>query len=128
MMIVNVFFNSWMRSSIFCVAMGSRAEAGSVHEQDFGFHGQGARNAQSLLLASGKTQRGGMQAVFDFVPQSRSEETLFDFLLQKLLVLYSVDAQAVGHVLKDGTWGRDSVFGRPCRCVGGSETTSMPEA
>jgi len=43
-----------------------------------------------------------VQTIFDFVPQGSPHEGFLDFLLQKLLVLHSVDTQAVSHVLENG--------------------------
>ena len=53
------------------VEAGSRAEAGSSMQQHFRVGGQGAGDAQPLLLAAGQVQGRVVQPVLDLVPQGR---------------------------------------------------------
>ena len=43
--------------------------AGLVHQQDLGLDGEGAGDAEPLLLAAGKSQGRGLEPVLDLVPE-----------------------------------------------------------
>jgi hypothetical protein len=47
-----------------------QGRAGLVHQQHFGLDGDGAGDAQALLLAAGQAERAFVQAVLDLVPQA----------------------------------------------------------
>jgi hypothetical protein len=95
--------SSSIRSSMMAVAMGSRARAGFVHQDDFGADGDGAGDAQALLLATGQAGARLVHAVLDFFPQTGFAQGGFDDLVQFGLVLgQAVNARAVGHVVVDG--------------------------
>ena len=50
-------------------ADGIESGAGLVEEKDFRFDGEGASDAETLLLAAGKLVGGLVQVVLDFVPE-----------------------------------------------------------
>ena len=52
--------------------------AGLVHEQDLRLGGDGARDAQPLLLAAGQRVAGLVQLVLDLVPERRTLERVLD--------------------------------------------------
>ena len=63
---------------------GDRVErrAGLVHQQDLGVHRDGARDAQSLLLAARQPGAGFVQAILDLLEQPRPGQALDDDLLE----------------------------------------------
>ena len=83
------------------VEPGSRAEVGFVHQQDFGLDGQGAGDAQALLLAARQAQGALFQPVLDLVPQGRAPQAALDDLVQLGLVAHAVQLGAVGDVVVD---------------------------
>ena len=54
----------------FCGADGIEGGARLVEKKNFGFDGEGAGDAETLLLAAGKVVGGLVQLVFHFVPES----------------------------------------------------------
>src|ERR1051325_4335899 len=61
-----------LQNQVFDLGRGERVEGGGrfVHEEHFGLHGQGAGNAQPLLLAARETDRRSVEAVLDLIPES----------------------------------------------------------
>src|SRR6266511_1421957 len=85
------------------VVGGDRVEggAGFVHEDDFRAYGDGAGNAQPLLLSAGQGQGGLLELVFDLVPQGGAVQGMFDQVVHVGHV-HAGDAWPVGDVVVDG--------------------------
>jgi hypothetical protein len=66
--------------------MGSSAEHGSSIRITSGSHGDGAGDAEPLLLAAGQAGAGLLQAVLDLLPQAGLFR-LLDDVVQFLLVV-----------------------------------------
>ena len=81
---------------------GVQGACGFVHEQDFGLNCKGPCNAQTLLLATGKSQGAVVQTILDLVENGCPAQGFFHAAGNEGLVTHAVDAQAVGHVLEDG--------------------------
>ena len=90
-------------SSIFEVEMGSSALVGSSMQQHLGLHGQGASDAQALLLAAGQAQGALLQPVLQLVPDGgRCAATALDDLVQlRASARTPWRARAVGDVVVD---------------------------
>ena len=83
--------------------MGSRAEVASSISSTSGLDGQGAGDAQALLLAARQAQGGLFQPVFHLVPDGGLTQGLLHHLVQGFSLLRTaVGAGAVGHVVVDG--------------------------
>ncbi|MPM67332.1 hypothetical protein SDC9_114254 [bioreactor metagenome] len=72
-----------------------------IEEQQFGVGGQGAGDAQTLLLAAGQVGGEFVQTVLDLVPQGAALERLLDLVVEDALVVLAAHAQAVGDVFVD---------------------------
>src|SRR5229473_4435173 len=59
-------------------ADGVERRTGFVEKQNFGLDGEGAGDAQALLLAAGKFVGGLVEVVFYFVPEGGVPEAFFD--------------------------------------------------
>ena len=70
-----------------------------VHEDDLRLDGEGARDAEALLLPARKTERGLLQTVFEFVPDSRLPQGALDDFVQLRLFADAVGLGAVGDVV-----------------------------
>src|ERR1700722_4458929 len=92
MMTVTRFFNSVINSSIFKVAIGSRAEVGSSIKRTSGSMA-GARDAQALLFATGEVGGRHLQAVLDAVPEGRGLERRLGRLIEDRLLLHAVETK-----------------------------------
>ena len=92
---------SCIRSSILPVAIGSRAEARLVHQDDVGLDGERAGDAEPLRLPAGQAQARLVQPVLHLVPQRGLAQRALDDLVQLVLVADAVDARPVGHVVVD---------------------------
>ena len=79
-----------------------------VHQNDLRIDGDGAGNAEPLMLAAGQSQGRLAQPIFDFVPQRRAFETRFHHLVEHRAVTDAGDPQAISDVLVDG-------LGKRCR-------------
>ena len=101
MTMVYLPFSCWISSSTFEVAIGIERGARFIHEDDAGLDGDGAGDAQALLLAAGKPQPAGVQAVLHFVPQRGAAQALLDDFIELLAVVDALDLQPVGDVLVD---------------------------
>src|SRR5258705_11471499 len=84
----------------FCGADGIESGARLVEKKDFGFDGQGAGDAQTLLLAAGKFVGGLVKVIFHFVPEGGVAQAFFDSFGDGSL--RAVDIQSVGHVVENG--------------------------
>ena len=73
-----------------------------VHEQHLGLGGDGARDAQTLLLAAAESIARLVQLVLDLVPDRRPLERVLDAVRQLALAELVVLAQAVGDVVEHG--------------------------
>ena len=82
MTMVNSFFNSRISSSI--LRRGDGVERGGrfVHQNDFRLDGDGAGDAEALLLAAGQAERAGVQPVLHLVPQRRAAQAAFHNAVQ----------------------------------------------
>src|SRR5688572_28244716 len=72
-----------------------------VHEDDFRFYGDGAGDAQPLLLAAREAQRALVHAILYLVPEGRVSKTLLDELIQSLAIVHSGDSRAVSDIFID---------------------------
>ncbi len=72
-----------------------------IQEQDFRVGGQGAGDAQPLLLPAGEVQRGIIQAVLDLVPQRGALQATLGDLLQPRTVSQARHTGAERHVFED---------------------------
>src|SRR5699024_588422 len=80
--------------------------AGYVHEQDLGLDGDGAGDAQSLLLPAGQSGAGKVEAVLDLVPQVRAAQgTLSEVVGLRLRQTLVVQSHTCEHVLLDAHGG-----------------------
>ena len=104
MAMVHRSFSCTRSSSIFAVLMGSSAEHGSSSSRTSGSTARAPRDAQALLLASGKLVGGFMQLILHFVPQRGVAQAFFHGVGDG--ALGAIDAQPVGHVFKNrfGKW------------------------
>ncbi|MPN00650.1 hypothetical protein SDC9_147846 [bioreactor metagenome] len=95
-----VFFFQ-IQHQVFNLERGNRVQSGSrfVHQQDFGLHGDGARNAKPLLLSARKPERGSLQPVFRLLEQRGRLQAVFYNLIQVGLTLDPVDARPVGDIV-----------------------------
>ena len=84
------------------VEIGSRAEAGSSRSRNLGLYGYRPRNAQPLLLASGKTVAAPVKDVFYFIPQRRLAKRPFHPLSHAAFIEAFVELYAEGYVVVDG--------------------------
>src|SRR5690625_1974227 len=81
---------------------GIQRRARLVHEDHLRSHGDGARDAEPLLLAAGQAGRGRMEAVLDLLEKAGALEGGHHDLLQLALVARkAVDLRPIGHVLED---------------------------
>ena len=99
--IVYLSRSSRMSSSIFAVAIGIECGTGLVHQKHLGFHGEGAGDAEPLLLSAGDTHSGLFQVVLHFVPKRGHAERFFESLVEDLPIAHSVQSQPDEHVLLD---------------------------
>ena len=74
-------------------------------QDHLGLHGQGARDAQALLLAAGQADAGGAQAVLDLVPQAHGAQGVVHAVLQ-VAAAHARQLQPGGHVVVDGHGGK----------------------
>jgi hypothetical protein len=86
MTIVSSSRSSATRSSTLAVAIGSSALAG---------------DAEPLLLASGKTETGLVETIFDLFPERRVAKRSLDAPCEEAAIGDPRDAKPVGHVLED---------------------------
>src|SRR4029077_18669428 len=62
----------------------------------------GARDAQALLLASGKTGAGAAQPVLDLIPQTGTRQARADdFIEMRAAARETMDARTVGDIVVD---------------------------
>src|SRR5258708_33241425 len=94
------FFQLYEQFFDFGGADGIEGRARLVEQEHFRFDGEGAGNAQALLLAAGKLVSGFMKMVFHFVPERGMPKAFFDGLGQG--ELRAIDAQTRGDVVEDG--------------------------
>ena len=79
---------------------GVQRRARLVHQDDVGLDGDGARDAQALLLAAGERVAALLELVLHLVPQRGLAQRLLDQLVH--VALEAVDPRAPGDVLVDG--------------------------
>src|SRR4029079_5678043 len=76
--------------------------AGLVHQDDLGIDGNGARDAQALLLAARKRGAAFLEPVLDLLPQASALQRLLDdFLKLRLRLPQAVDARTVGDIFEN---------------------------
>ncbi len=82
---------------------GDRVEgrAGLVEQDDLGLDGDGAGDAQALLLAARKAHAAGVQLVLDLLPQGAAAQGLFDPAVEFGLGQALVETDAEGDVVVD---------------------------
>ncbi len=81
-------------------ADGIESGARLVEEKNFGLDGQGAGDAEALLLAAGKIVGGLVELVFHFVPEGGMAEAFLDGVRHRKL--RAIDAETISHVFEDG--------------------------
>src|SRR5262249_31027062 len=81
-------------------ADGVERGARLIEQENFGFDGEAASDAETLLLATGEFIGGLVKMVFHFVPECGVTKALFDHFGDG--PLGSVDAGAVSDVVEDG--------------------------
>jgi len=64
----------------FCGADGVESGARLVEEKDFGLNGEGAGDAETLLLAAGEFVGGLVEVIFHFVPEGSVAKAFLDSL------------------------------------------------
>ena len=67
-----------------------------------GFDGDGAGDAEALLLAARQAERAGVQAVLHFFPKGGRAQAAFDNAIEFRTCSDALEPQAVGDVLVDG--------------------------
>src|SRR5262249_43969587 len=72
-----------------------------VHEDDLGLHGDGAGDAEPLLLAARHPERRRLQAVLDLVPEGRAPQGPLDDVVELALLADAVDLRAERDVVVD---------------------------
>jgi len=87
-------------SSICSVDFGSKAEHGSVHQDHFRPNGDGARDAEALLLPAREGEPRLIELIFHLIPKGRGAETLFNKGIDACGL--AEKAKPERHVLKDG--------------------------
>src|SRR5215467_5264057 len=75
--------------------------AGLIEQDHLGFHRNGARDAQALLLAARQAQAIGRELVLDLVPQGGTAERHLDPAFELRLRQLLIEANAEGDVLED---------------------------
>src|SRR6266404_7215254 len=71
-----------------------------VHQQHFGLQGQGAGDAQALLLSTRETGSGLLvQMVFDLVPQSGAVERVLDYFVKLFAIAEAVELESRRNVV-----------------------------
>src|SRR3989304_405989 len=75
--------------------------AGLIKEDDLRLGGDGAGDAESLLLPAGKGKGAGIQPVPDLLPQGGFFETLLYHLIEGPLFADPLNPEAVGRILID---------------------------
>ena len=80
---------------------GVQARAGLIVQDDLRPDGEGSGDAEPLLLAAGKRQGGFVETVLDLLPQCRAPQAGLNPIRQVVFFLRSLEAQAVGDVLKN---------------------------
>ena len=101
MTMVNSVRSCSISSSILPVEIGSSAEVGSSKRIDLRALGDGAGDAEALLLAAGEAHAGLAQLVLDLVPQRRLAQGALDALVELGARELLVEAQAEGDVVVD---------------------------
>ena len=83
---------------------GNGIERGArlVHENHFGLHGDGARDAQALLLSARQTGAGAAQTVLHLIPQSGARQAgAHDVIELRAAARQAMDARTVSDVVVD---------------------------
>ena len=70
-----------------------------VHQQHIGLHGDGPRDTQPLLLASGQAATGLVQPVLDLVPQVRAAQRMLGGVVEHPAIAHPLQPQAGDHVV-----------------------------
>jgi len=82
---------------------GDRVERGTrfIHQDDVGLRCDCAGDTQTLLLPAGKTKRALVQAIFDFVPESRACQAILNGLIYDAPVTNPRNPKSVSYILVD---------------------------
>ena len=80
---------------------GVEGGAGLVHEQDFGAVGDGAGDAEALLLAAGKAEGAVVEAVFHLVPKRGVNEGALDGFIELTFAVAARNAEAEDDIFVD---------------------------
>ena len=102
MAMVKSRFSSSISSSIFRVLIGSSARGRLVEQDDLGPHGDGAGDAQPLLLPARQAHGGGVQPVLHLGPERGAGQRPFHPLVHLRLRQLLVQPHAEGDVVVDG--------------------------
>src|SRR5256886_14745059 len=81
---------------------GIERRARLVHENHFGLHGDGACDAQPLLLAAREPGAGAAQAVLHLIPQPPTRQAPAHHVIAlRAAARHALDVRAVGEVVVD---------------------------
>ena len=97
-----IFFQ--FKHKVFDLCGRNRVECGGrlVHQQHLGVGGEGAGDADTLLLAARHGERGLVQAVARFIPDGGAAQRGLDDLIELHAAADAVGARTVGDVVVDG--------------------------
>lgn len=84
-----------------CRGNGVERRARLIHQQNFRFNRQRARDTEALLLATGESQGRILQPVRHFIPEGRPTQAALDNGVELVAMAHAEDAWAVGGVLVD---------------------------
>src|SRR5574343_140104 len=72
-----------------------------VEQEQFRIGGQGAGDAQTLLLTAGEVGRQVVQAILHFFPEGATLQGMFNLVVEHALVVFATHTQTVGDVFVD---------------------------
>src|SRR5579863_2703825 len=73
-----------------------------VHEDHLRLNGDGARDAQALLLTARKSGAGSIEPILDLLPQAGALQTRADDLVESGAAARAMNPRAVGDIVVDG--------------------------
>ena len=107
--ITMVYCDLQLEDQVFDLRGGDGIERGGrlVHQQHLGIDGQGAGDAEALLLAAGEAGAGlFLQIVLHLFPQRGVLERALDDLIEDAAVAEAVELEAAGDVVVDRHGGK----------------------
>ena len=70
-----------------------------VHQDHFGLHGDGAGDAQALLLTTGQAHAAGAETILHFVPEGGTAQGFLHDFVELRGVIHALQPQAKGDIL-----------------------------